>query len=257
MGKLLKSRLSKEDKKEVGVYVLKNIITNEVYVGSGFLNKREIQHRHALKTLTHNNKNVEAAFIRQQEGWSLTPYPIKFEELTSKENRELAYEIEQLALTTHKDNPLLLNQCKNAKGGDYERSDEQKRKIADANRERVWTDISRNKLKEKNTGKIVSEETRDKLSKAGTGRIFSEETKNKLSDAKLGWKPPQNVLENLNIANRERSIKILVDGNIFDSVNQAAKFFNVDNRTIDARCNSTSGKFDNWQYFKENNDDTN
>lgn len=60
---------------------------------------------------------------------------------------------------------------------------------------------------------------------------------------------PEHVKDILRKANNERSKSVLINGVQYPSVNAAANALNVDNRTIDARCRSINGVFNNWQYI--------
>lgn len=85
------------------------------------------------------------------------------------------------------------------------KTEEQKRKIGEANSRRIWTLESRNKLSEtqkriyptkkhnsnkgeKNKGNVHTTKTKEKLKKAITGVVRSEETKSKLRLINLGKK---------------------------------------------------------------------
>lgn len=248
----MKTLLKESDKEKVGVYVVYNVKTDQIYVGSGKLGECEYRHRYGYENKNHRNKNVQKAFNNTPEGWTFMPIPIEGPGLTLKENRDIAFDLEQNFIDSfHNKTPLFLNISENSRAGGYERTLEIKQKISEANSKRVWNEESKEKLRNIHLGKKHSEETKNKISLGGIGRVFSEETKQKLSETKMGWKPPLNVLTNLNNANKEKSISVIIDNIKYDSVNQAAKIFNVDNRTVDARCKSITGRFDNWEYAKD------
>lgn len=70
------------------------------------------------------------------------------------------------------------------------------------------------------------------------GRKHSEETKKKLSEANKG-KIPLNAR------------KIMAEGKLFNSIAEAARYYNLSNGTIHYRLNSSSSKWKDFQYFQQ------
>lgn len=70
----------------------------------------------------------------------------------------------------------------------YKHTEETLRKISEANKGKIFSEITKKKIGDANRGRVVSEETRKKLSEAGKGRVIthSEETKRKISKALKG-----------------------------------------------------------------------
>lgn len=60
-------------------------------------------------------------------------------------------------------------------------------RVAQRNRERVWTDEEREKLASKHRGKVVSEETRARMSAANSGKPKPDGFGAKVSAARKGW----------------------------------------------------------------------
>lgn len=246
----MESNLTREDRNKVGVYVLHNTKTLETYVGSGQLKYCENRHKYGIKNKNHTNRKVKEAVDRNQDGWVFTASPIEEKGLTIKENRDLAFDVEQSILDDFVDKtPLLLNISKDARIPLYQFTQEHKIKIAQANSVRIWKDESRSKLRESVTGRKHTEETRKKISESTKGKVFSEETRNRLSESLKGREPSESTLKIFREANLKRSIPVVANGIIYDSVNSAAKTIGVDNRTIDARCRSTTGNFQNYFYL--------
>jgi hypothetical protein len=68
-------------------------------------------------------------------------------------------------------------------------SEETKKKLRFARKNRVIKEETKRKISESNKGKIMSEEQKEKLRMINKGKVLSEETKNKISIAKLGKEP--------------------------------------------------------------------
>jgi len=62
-------------------------------------------------------------------------------------------------------------------------TEEQKRKIGEANSKRIVTDETKQKLREINLGRKQSEETKKKIGESLKGRVFSEEHRRKIGEA--------------------------------------------------------------------------
>ena len=246
----MQSNLLPEERDKIGFYLVQNEKTLETYVGSGILGECERRHKYGIRNLNHHNKNVFRAVNRNPEDWKFITIPVYELDLTHKENRELAFDLEQEIIDEFIGNTnLFLNISNDARYCGQDFSSEHRAKISLANSKRVWTEESKIKASKSATGRKQSEETCRKKSESSMGRIFSEETRNKLSESKLGWRPPENVLNNLQNANIERSIAVMAEGMQYGSVNAAAIAIGVDNRTIDARCKSTTGRFNNYYYI--------
>ena len=191
--------------KDPGVYILQNNQTLETYVGStGNLKERLYTHRSALLNGKHANTKLQEAFSKDPDNWDFAKILIAEPDNTPEENRAIALELEQELITEFRQSPLLLN----IRSSVYGVADSEE--IARRNKERVWTDESKQKLRESATGRKASEETKQKISNGRKGRVFSTESREKLSQSKMGWKPPENVLNNLNSANAARSKPVRV-----------------------------------------------
>lgn len=127
----------------------------------------------------------------------------------------------------------------------------------------------RKKLSESHKGKRqpLSEETKRKISQAQIGKKVSEETRKNLSISHKG-KPSNNKgkkfdekwRENLSKAHKGkkpihcmRKVKNLDTGQVFNSITEAGKFYNINHSHISCVCNGkrkTAGGY-RWEYFKE------
>lgn len=129
----------------VGVYLLTNDNTGEVYAGSGYLAKRAKDHYYSLAAGKHKNARLQEAYNRDP---NFQFHPVEVPD------RDEAFDIEQAIIDEHKDNPLFLNMCTNARSGAA-------------------------------PGRRHSEETKEKIRRANTGRIVPEEEKQRMREAQL------------------------------------------------------------------------
>lgn len=138
-----------------GVYLIRNILTNKIYIGSAKeFKRRSKQHYSDLKNKRHGNRHLQRAFNKDGE----ENFIFEILEVVdgTKENRR---EVEQTYLDKYYD------------GG-----------------KRCYNIINDADAPPSRKGKFVSEETRRKLSEAGKGRIVSEKTRKKLSKVNKGRK---------------------------------------------------------------------
>ena len=147
-----------------GIYIIKNIINNKVYIGSAVnIDRRWRRHKTELKKGKHHSKHLPAA-------WNIHgKQSFKFETIqdVSKPEHLLAYEQVYLDYYKSYEEDNGYNICKIA-GSWYgqKHSKEAKQKISEAH-----------------SGKKYSEETRKKISEAKTGTKHTQEAKNKISEA--------------------------------------------------------------------------
>ena len=100
----------------------------------------------------------------------------------------------------------------------------------------------RRRISDANKGKKLSEETKKKIGKAHKGRVYSEETLKKMGDAQ----PKTKVI-------------CLTTNEIFDSIKQASKYYNICHTSIIKCCinkNTYGGKLSNgeklvWMYYED------
>jgi group I intron endonuclease len=83
-----------------------------------------------------------------------------------------------------------------------------------------------------------SKEYRNRLSIASKKRIWTDETKEKIRQSKIGSKNPV-------------SIKIEVDGVIFETRRECAKHFKISEPAVTKRCKSKN--FENWKIINKKN----
>lgn len=160
-------------KKISGIYQIKNIINNKIYIGSSVdIKNRWQKHISELRRGKHSNKHLLESY---------------------KTHGEQNFEFSILEEVKELDNLILKEQYYLDFYKSYEKENGYNlRKIADSNYGYKHTKESIEKFRTASTGKTHTEEVKKRISLANKGRIFSEETKLKMSLAKKGksnhWK---------------------------------------------------------------------
>ena len=185
-----------------GIYLIKNIVNNKVYVGSAVnIDKRWKEHKYSLNKGKHHSCHFQSAWYKYGE----QNFTFDIIEEVSNPEHLLAYEQVYLDYYKSYEKDRGYNICKVA--GSFlgmKHSEETKQKIGEASKGKInseetkqkigeaskgrnvgrkHTEEARRKIGEASKGKINSEETRKKMSEAKKGRIFSEEHKKKMSEA--------------------------------------------------------------------------
>lgn len=189
------SNLSDSDKSKVGIYLLRNKDTNEVYIGSGKLNNRFKSHKRELENNTHCNYKLQRSFNKHPD-IEFIGSPIDVDGLTIEENRMLALSLEQIFIDKLKDNEKLLNIALNVETPTLGllHTEESKKKISKKSIE-MWNTMSVDKINNRNE-KIskaqkehwssLSEEEKNNRTEiirhASLGRQLSEQHKKKVGD---------------------------------------------------------------------------
>jgi len=160
-----------------GIYLIKNILNNKIYVGSSVnIDKRWKEHKNHLKERKHHSVLLQRAWDKYGEQSFL------FEILEEVSNPEHLLAYEQVYLDYYKSYEIDrgYNICKIA--GSHlgiKRSEETRKKLSEAAKNR--NEETRKKLREANVGKKHSEQTKQKLREVRQN--LSEETRKKLSEA--------------------------------------------------------------------------
>lgn len=169
-----------------GIYLIKNIINNKVYVGSAVnIDIRWRKHKKLLKEKKHHSKHLQSAWNTYGE------QNFKFEIIEEVRNLQHLLAYEQVYLDYYKSyqNENGYNTCKIA-GSRYgiKCSEQTKKKISEAKHN--ISEQTRQKLREANKGRWLgrkhSEESRKKMREAKQN--ISEETRQKIREANIGKK---------------------------------------------------------------------
>ncbi len=228
----MESNLTDADKSKVGIYLLRNKDTNEVYIGSGKLNDRLKSHQRELENNNHGNYKLQRSFNKHPD-IEFIASPINVDGLSIEENRMLALSLEQVFIDKLNGNNLLLNIAMKVDNPTFgtKLTDEHKSGISKSAK-KTWETMSEDKIRDRNNkisesqkkrwnntskedrvqhmevARLVSlntpitEETRLKLSIAGKGKIISESQKQSISLANKD-KPKSSISIEKMIATRK------------------------------------------------------
>ena len=202
--------------KNCGIYQIENIKNHKIYIGSSInLNRRKIYHFSMLRNNRHCNIRLQNSFNKHgEENFKFTI--IEYVDI-NKNSRDEILRIEQFWIDKFAtyDRKLGFNMSPVTKGSGPH-TKESKKKISIANK-----------------GHRHSEETKRKISKISTGRKLSKEQKEKIG--------------------KSCQIKVLnvTTGEIFNSIREAARRFNISNTNISHVClgkSETAGGY-SWEYL--------
>lgn len=175
-----------EDLNQSGIYVIRNIENNKVYVGSAVnLNRRWKHHKYYLKKKNHRNILLQRTF--DQHGiiifkFEILEYVTEPVKLLERE----AYWMDKLECH-NRDKGYNLVKTPTSQFG-IKRNPEVGLKISKANKGKIISSETKNKMSAAKLGTKKSEETKAKMSSAAKGRIHSKEALAKQSAAKKGRK---------------------------------------------------------------------
>lgn len=141
------NNLTPGDRDKVGVYIVRNKVSREFYLGSGRLAQRLRYHERELANNRHVNYKLQKSFNKNPE-MEFIGTAIDIERLPIELNRKRALELEQALIDRYKDNPLLLNIAMNVDSPTLgvAHSVEAKAKISHAAKE-MWATMSPEKRK--------------------------------------------------------------------------------------------------------------
>ena len=124
----------------------------------------------------------------------------------------------------------------------------------------VFSDEVRKKISESQKGKTMSEESKKKMSNAKKGKQLNNEHKKKIGDTMRGRKHSEESKKKIRNGQRTTKVICITTGEVFDSIGQASRHYNVDTSTIIKCCKGerkTSGKHPTtgerlqWSYDKQ------
>lgn len=163
-----------------GVYMIKNLVTGRVYIGSsGNIKSRWRTHKDLLKHRKHHNSYLQNSYNKHGIG------AFKFSIIEKCEKEELEIR-EQYWYEYYKENGKVYNirnDVRTCRG--FKHSEKTKQKISE----------SHSGEKHYLYGKSLSEETKRKISLAKKGKKQTEEAKRKLSESNKGKKPKKQTIE--------------------------------------------------------------
>lgn len=185
-----------------GIYQIRNLITNKIYIGSTSNLKNRIRdHKSYLRNRTHQNILLQRAYDK----YGLNNFEFSILELCSVDK---LIELEQSWLDWRQSyNPKFgynLNPTAGSNLG-FKHSYETKEKMSLAAKGKPKSETHKKNISLGKLGHFVSEEARAKISLAGRNRIVSDETRLKLSIAGMGRKPSPETRLKLSFAAKNRN----------------------------------------------------
>lgn len=209
-----------------GVYVIKHIKSNKIYVGStDDLGNRRLTHQSSLRLNKSKNKPLQDAYNDDPN--------IEFILFIITDTREQAFDEEQKLLNHYKDSGLLFNIAKDARGS-------QKGIPLPS-----WHAL---KLIEAARNRVDSPETTKRKSLSHLGKKLSEEHKLKIGLAGIGRKDTLQASINKKLSARSKYKPILIEGVEYESMTAAADVLKIRPSAASNRVRSTLPKYKNWIY---------
>ena len=169
-----------------GIYQIKNLTNNKIYIGSSVdIKARWAGHRSDLKNKKHHSKHL-------QRSWELHGFDaFEFTVLEVVKDCQLLLEREQHYIDTLKPykREIGYNNCREAKSClGFTHSDESKRKMSQSRIGFKHSEETKRKISKAHKGRVFTEETKRKISKSATGRKASLEARKKMSQSRKGRK---------------------------------------------------------------------
>ena len=226
-----------------GIYIIKNNVNNKLYLGKSVdVKKRIRQHFNALKSGYHDNDYLQKSYDKYGESSFSSEIIDVDDSLSHSELCKL--EIMYIRLFNLKNSEFGYNLTYGGGGSlGYKATSLQKLKrsirVRGENNPFYGKKVShthRLKLTEATRNFPRTKEYRDKLSKAMKGRVFSEEHSKNKSLAQLGGANPG-------------ARRVMVHGEKFECVKDAAIKYNIPQNTASWRFKSESERFKEWKYL--------
>lgn len=213
-----------------GAYTILHLESGQKYIGSSDdLHARKGQHLRSLRSNTHINSGLQAAFNQDQD--------LQFN-FHPTDTREEAFDVEQLLLDTNWGKPELLNRAPIARnpGIGQEWTPERIQKLSDANKgKQPWL------------GKKHSEETKAKMSAAATLRPErSDEEKQRLRELRVGIPHREEVRQRMSESHRGKpsgaAIPVMINGVEYRSGLDAARQLGMSASAVKKKLNDPTNQ---------------
>ena len=193
---------------DTGIYLIKNTITNQIYVGStsSSFRKRFHQHFNSLKHNKHHNKHFQSSYNK----YGKENFCFIILELCEKEK---CIEREQYYIDT-----LLPEYNKSPTAGSMlgnKLSEETKEKISKANKGKTGHKL----------GQKLSEETKKRLSESKKGKSLSEDHKKKAIENLKKVDNSKKIAEHRKAVCKK--VICINDGKIFESGTDASNYYKI------------------------------
>lgn len=191
-----------ENLKKRGVYQIKNLITNKIYIGSTttYFIYRWRQHQSKLRKGEHKNAHLQSSYIKYGDSnfeYSILYIGTSFEAIRAKEQEFI-------------DN---FDSCDPNKGYNLEVSVDR----------HVRSEETKRKMSESRKGKCVG------ASNGFYGKTHSEEVREKIRQAHLGLKASNATKRKIA---EKKKISVKINGVIYPSINEAAESLGMNATTL-------------------------
>lgn len=220
-----------------GIYMIKNLITNQLYIGQSVnIERRWGEHC--------NLKDMKYSYIER----AIKKYGVKnfsLEVIEKVNDVSFLNEREQYWIrfyNTYKDK----NHYNLTPGGDF--NPMLLPDVVDKLRGRHLSDETKNKISIAHMGKKLSPEHRKKISEGNKGKTFSKETCNKISQSKKGYHHTDKTKKK--ISKSRTGIKMSHESNLINSKSKNTSGFYRVFKHKDSSCKQ--GFIWSYQYYDEN-----
>lgn len=242
---------------QCGTYTISHKKTGRIYIGSSNdMPRRARTHKSQLKNNCHPNWDLQRAYNDDPE--------IEFFFIIT-EDREAAYDREEQLINHWKDKVSLFNIATDVRNGVANLSEESIAKIKQAITGLSRTEETRDKIRQAKLGIKRPAHIGEKIRQAKLGIKLSDITRSKMSMSRKGGKKPPRTKEHIDkiriaklgykhspetidkirngLTNRR---SVMIDGNKYDSILDAAKAIGKDHKTI--RHHLNRGR-EGWSYI--------
>lgn len=237
-----------------GIYQIKNIINNKIYIGSAInILQRWSVHQSLLNSNKHYNNHLQSAWNKYGKA------NFVFEIVEVVEAREELVKREQVYIDFMLPEYNISKIAGNTLGIKF--TEESRKKISDSLKGRFTQEKnpfygkkhsqeSKNKMSKSRIGRALSKEWRENLSKSNIGKKLSQETRNKISQSQCGEKSNSAKLTWQQVKEIRELYKTDNSG-----ISQAslAKCYNVSKGTIQDVLENRTWKIENYNRKNKKN----
>ena len=197
---------------------------------------RYVQHSSALKRGDHTNARFQKAFNNHPH------FDVHFatlhEELPPDQTIHRVRVMEQAAIDGFDDKSKLLNIATDTFACGSNRSP---------------TPETREKIRQAMSGRKVSEETRQRQSQSLMGHSCSDTTRDKIRQSRMKAENMSSSINNLKLATENNCRAVVVDGEIYRSLKDAAEVHGLAATSVKKRIMSNNPAFTSWTYLEQSN----
>ena len=191
-----------------GVYIIR-FRSGHFYIGStNDFPRRKSQHLWEFRSGRHTQK-LQALYT--------TPEDLQWDWIACN-TREHALDVEARYIERYLNDPLCCNTLDRNNVGSF---------LIEARAGLTMSDETKAKIGAGNRGKVYSAETREKMSLSAMGKLHTPEAKAKIAEA--------------------NGQKVMIDGIVYNSFNEAGRILGVLSVTVAQRCRSPKARFASWK----------